>query len=60
VFAALLAAAGEPGLTRPLAPRAVPGEESSPAAIDKVWMDEPVNFVDGPQPVKFYAKGARP
>jgi nitrate reductase delta subunit len=60
VFAALLAAAGEPGLTRPLAPRAIPGEESSPAAIDKVWMDEPVNFMDGPQPVKFYAKGARP
>jgi nitrate reductase delta subunit len=60
VFAALLAAAGEPGLTRPLAPRAVPGEESSPAAIDKVWMDEPVNFMDGPQPVKFYGKGARP
>jgi nitrate reductase delta subunit len=60
VFAALLAAAGEPGLTRPLAPRAVAGEESSPAAIDKVWMDEPVNFMDGPQPVKFYGKGARP
>ena len=60
VFAALLAAAGEHGLTRPLAPRAIPGEESSPAAIDKVWMDEPVNFMDGPQPVKFYGKGARP
>jgi hypothetical protein len=37
----------------------VPGEENSPAAIDKAWMDEPVTF-GGPQPVKFYAKGARP
>ena len=60
VFAALLAAAGEPGLTKRIAERPMPGEESSPAAIDKVWMDEPVNFMDGPQPVKFYGKGARP
>lgn len=60
VFAALLASAGEPGLTKALAARPTPGEESSPAAIDKVWMDEPVNFMDGPQPVKFYARGARP
>lgn len=60
VFAALLAAAGEPGLTKALADRPTPGEDSSPAAIDKVWMDEPVNFMDGPQPVKFYARGARP
>jgi nitrate reductase delta subunit len=62
VFAALLAAAGEPGLTKKLALRATPGEESSPAAMDKVWMDEPVNFLDagGPQPVKFYPRGARP
>ncbi|HVP08122.1 MAG TPA: nitrate reductase molybdenum cofactor assembly chaperone [Burkholderiales bacterium] len=60
VFAALLAAAGEAGLTKKLAPRRMPGEESSPAAIDKVWMEEPVTFMDGPQPVKFYEKGARP
>jgi nitrate reductase delta subunit len=60
VFAALLAAAGEAGLTRKLAPRRTPGEENSPGAIDKVWMEEPVTFMDGPQPVKLYAKGARP
>ena len=59
VFAALLAAGGEAGLTRPLAARPTPGEESSPAAIDKAWMDEPVTF-GGPQPVKFHGKGARP
>ena len=60
VFAALLAAGGEPGLTKRLAARPTPGEEASPAAIDKAWMDEPVNFMDGPQPVRFYGKGARP
>jgi nitrate reductase delta subunit len=60
VFAALLAAGGEAGLTKALAPRRRRGEESSPAAIDKAWRDEPVTFLDGPQPVKFYAKGARP
>jgi len=60
VFAALLRAAGEPGLTKRIAERPVPGEESSPMAIDKAWMDEPVNFMDGPQPVKFYPRGARP
>ncbi|HEX5091222.1 MAG TPA: nitrate reductase molybdenum cofactor assembly chaperone [Burkholderiales bacterium] len=60
VFAALLDAAGEPGLSKRIAERPVPGEESSPAAIDKAWMDEPVNFMDGPQPVKFYPRGARP
>lgn len=59
VFAALLAAGGEPGLTKAIAPRPVEGEESSPAAIDKAWMDEPVTF-GGTQPVKFYARGARP
>jgi nitrate reductase delta subunit len=59
VFAALLAAGGERGLTKALAPSLTPGEESSPAAIDKAWMDEPVTF-GGPQPVKFYARGARP
>ncbi|MCC6211082.1 MAG: nitrate reductase molybdenum cofactor assembly chaperone [Burkholderiales bacterium] len=59
VFAALLAAAGEAGLTKKLAPRRTPGEENAPAAIDKVWMEEPVTFMDGPQPVKFYARGER-
>ena len=68
VFAALLAAGGEAGLTRPIAVRPMQGEENSPAAIDKVWMEEPVTFMGGPQPgaldtpqpVRFYAKGARP
>ncbi len=66
LFAAVLAAGREAGLTKALAPRLTPGEENSPAAIDKVWMEEPVTFMDGlqpggaPQPVKFYAKGARP
>lgn len=66
VFAAVLAAGREAGLTKALAPRLAPGEENSPAAMDKVWMEEPVTFMDGlqpggaPQPVKFYAKGARP
>lgn len=59
VFAAVLAAGGEAGLTRPIAEQLTPGEENSPAAIDKTWMDEPVTF-GGPQPVKFYPKGARP
>jgi len=59
VFAALLAAGGEAGLSKKIAARPAPGEENSPAAIDKAWMDEPVTF-GGPQPVKFYAKGARP
>ena len=59
VFGAVLAVGGEAGLTRPLAKRRTPLEENSPAAIDKVWMEEPVTF-GGPQPVKFYPKGARP
>ena len=59
VFAALLAAGGEPGLTKTIAPGFTPGEESTPAALDKAWLDQPVTF-GGPQPVKFYARGARP
>jgi nitrate reductase molybdenum cofactor assembly chaperone NarJ/NarW len=59
LFAALLRAGGEAGLTKRIAAQPAPGEENSPAAIDKAWMDEPVTF-GGPQPVKFYAKGARP
>lgn len=68
VFAALLAASGEAGLTKKLAPRRTPGEENSPAAMDRQWMEEPVTFLDGPQPsamngpqpVRFYDKRARP
>ncbi|MBM3354209.1 MAG: nitrate reductase molybdenum cofactor assembly chaperone [Betaproteobacteria bacterium] len=64
VFGALLAAGGEPGLSKRIAPRATPAEESSPAAIDRAWMDAPVDFMDAPrpaapQPVKFYPNGAR-
>lgn len=59
VFAALLAAGGERGLSKRRAQRPSAGEENSPAAMDKVWMDEPVTF-GGPQPIKFYGKGARP
>lgn len=59
VFGTVLAVGGEAGLTRPLAKVRTPLEENSPAAIDKVWMEEPVTF-GGPQPVKFYPKGARP
>ena len=59
VFAAVLAAGREPGLTKALAPRLTPGEENSPAAIDKVWMEEPVTFMGGPQPITFHPKGAR-
>jgi nitrate reductase molybdenum cofactor assembly chaperone NarJ/NarW len=60
VFVALLAAAGERGLTRPIAPRPAAGEENAPEAVDRAWAEEPVTFMDGPQPVKFYAKGTRP
>jgi nitrate reductase delta subunit len=60
VFAALLADCGEGGLTQAIAARRSAGEESSPAALDKSWMDEPVTFMGAAQPVKFYAKGARP
>jgi nitrate reductase delta subunit len=66
VFAALLAIAGERGLTvlRAAGPR--PGEEDSPEAIDRAWMDEPVTFggacaSSAPRaaPVHVYRKGAR-
>jgi nitrate reductase delta subunit len=62
VFAHLLRACGEPGLTKKLAPRAEANEDL--AALDKAWMEEPVTFMGGPAPaavpVKFYAKGQRP
>jgi nitrate reductase delta subunit len=60
VFAELLRLAGEPGLTKKIAAPARAPEDL--AALDKAWMDEPVNFMDAarPQAVKFYPKGARP
>jgi nitrate reductase delta subunit len=60
VFEALLGLAGEPGLSERLAPRAAPGEEDSPEAIEKAWMDEPVTFggaAPAAQPVRFYPRG---
>ena len=60
VFEALLRAGGEAGLTKEVnAPLKV---KEDLVALDKAWMDEPVNFMDAPQPqtVKFYPKGARP
>ncbi len=66
VFAALLAIAGEPGLAVKRAERPQPGEDDTPEAIDRAWMDEPVTFggacaSSGPQaaPVHIYRKGAR-
>jgi nitrate reductase delta subunit len=62
LFAALLELAGEPGLTKRIAPVRRAGEEGSPTAIDRAWMEEPVTFMGGPQPgaqpVRFYRKGA--
>lgn len=63
-LAALLAIAGEPGLSEPYVRRAerqaVPAKEEL-AAMDKAWLDEPVTF-GGPEAkeavVKFYDKGA--
>jgi nitrate reductase molybdenum cofactor assembly chaperone NarJ/NarW len=42
VLSALLAVAGEAGLTERIAPR--PEEEESPEALDRAWADEPVTF----------------
>jgi nitrate reductase delta subunit len=53
VFAALLAAAGEKGLTKKLAaPTPVPEDLLS---LEKNWMDPEVTF-GGPQPVRLYRK----
>lgn len=62
VFAALLAAGGEPGLTKALATRPAEDEENRPDAIDRAWTEPPVTFMDAGQPqrVTFYPKGARP
>jgi nitrate reductase delta subunit len=60
VFAALLAIAGERGLAaeRAVQPRA--GEEDTPEAIDRSWVEQPVTFGGTPQvaPVHVYRKGA--
>jgi len=53
VFAALLAIAGEPGLTKKLAEESPRSEELT--ALDRVWKDPEVSF-GGPQPVQFYPK----
>ena len=55
--AALLALAGEPGLTQKIA--APPGAEDSAEALDRAWADEPVTFgggcaAPGTRPVRFY------
>jgi nitrate reductase molybdenum cofactor assembly chaperone NarJ/NarW len=59
VMAALLAVAGEPGLTARMAPRQEGGEEESAEALDRAWADEPVTFGGGcaapeAQPVHFH------
>ncbi len=70
VFSALLALAGEPGIEIPAAARREAEEltesPESREALDRAWMEAPVTFMGGqqpaggPQPVKFYARGARP
>jgi nitrate reductase molybdenum cofactor assembly chaperone NarJ/NarW len=61
VMAALLAVAGEPGLTARTAPRQEGGEEESAEALDRAWTDEPVTFGGGcaapeAQPVHFHPR----
>ena len=61
VFAALLAIAGERGLALERAARPQAGEEDTPEAIDRSWMEQPVTFGGGaPEvaPVRIYRKGA--
>jgi nitrate reductase delta subunit len=53
VFAALLAAAGEKGLTKKLAVPTVAAEDL--LTLEKNWMDPEVTF-GGPQPVRLYRK----
>jgi nitrate reductase delta subunit len=53
VFAALLAIAGEPGLTKKLAQETSRPEDLT--ALDREWKDPEVTF-GGPQPVQFYPK----
>ena len=57
VFAALLAIAGEPGLTKKLAEESSRPEDLT--ALDREWKDPEVTFggpQGGPQPVQFYPK----
>jgi nitrate reductase delta subunit len=61
VFAALLALAGERGLTEQLAAQPRPAEEDSGEALDRVWMDEPVTFggasaAPAALPLQFYRR----
>jgi nitrate reductase delta subunit len=61
VFAALLAIAGERGLAAERAPGPRAGEEDTPEAIDRSWMEQPVTFggaAPEAAPVHFYRKGA--
>ena len=61
VFAALLAIAGERGLAVERAAQPRTGEEDTPEAIDRSWMEQPVTFGGAaPQvaPVHIYRKGA--
>ena len=61
VFAALLAIAGERGLADERAPGPRAGEEDTPEAIDRSWMEQPVTFggaAPEAAPVHFYRKGA--
>lgn len=53
LFAALLAIAGEPGLTKNLAQESSRPEDLT--ALDREWKDPEVTF-GGPQPVQFYPK----
>ena len=53
VFAALLAIADEPGLTKKLAQESSRSEDLT--ALDREWKDPEVTF-GGPQPVQFYPK----
>jgi hypothetical protein len=54
VFAALLAAAGEKGLTKRLVAPVRAAEDL--LALEKNWMDPEVTF-GGPQPVRLYRNG---
>ena len=60
-MAALLAAAGEPGLAVPAASTPEAGEEESAEALDRAWEDEPVTFggdcaAPATQPLRFHRR----
>jgi nitrate reductase molybdenum cofactor assembly chaperone NarJ/NarW len=59
VLAALLAVAGEPGLTERISPRQAARAEESAEALDRAWADEPVMFggsraAPEAQPLRFH------